>query len=187
MLANHSYSVFREHQLENLIRVRDDYTLYLEENYKTVNGTELMDKYRRQHPGSAKLLERDSKSDIDSRMTFLYSDYLGKNKAQDLQTWPWKDLELMARRQEQWANALHAMPRDSSLLGQKFFADSTPPQMFANSQKRRGSHSDEDIPSKSRIKLEPDSEKDIPVSQPSSPSKKISPTKRKRLGYLGRK
>ncbi|KAM9889831.1 hypothetical protein OXX79_011864 [Metschnikowia pulcherrima] len=187
MLANHSLSLFREHQLENLVRVRDEYTLYLEENYKTVNGTELMDKYRRQHPDSAKLLERDSKSDLGSKMTFLYSDYLRKSKAQNPQSWPWKDLELMARRQEEWANALQAMPKDSSLLCQKSSAELTALQMFATSQKRNRSHSDEDIPSKSRIKLEPDSEKDSPVSQSSSPSRKISPTKRKRLGYLGRR
>lgn len=187
MLANHSYSLFREHQLENLVRVRDDYTLYLEENYKTVNGTELMDKYRRQHPDSAKLLERDSKSDLDSKMTFLYSDYLGKSKAQNPQSWPWKDLELMARRQEEWANALQAMPKDLSLLWQKSSAELTPRQIYATSQKRSRSHSDEDIPSKLWIKLEPDSEKDSPVSQSLSPSRKISPTKRKRLGYLGRR
>ncbi|OBA16993.1 hypothetical protein METBIDRAFT_17472, partial [Metschnikowia bicuspidata var. bicuspidata NRRL YB-4993] len=60
-LANHGLSLYRGFQMENMIRTRDEYILYLEENYKTVNGTELMSKYRRQHAGSASILLRYSK------------------------------------------------------------------------------------------------------------------------------
>lgn len=47
-------------KLEDAIRIQQKYILYLEENYKTVNGSELMEKYKRQHPEDAPFLEEYS-------------------------------------------------------------------------------------------------------------------------------
>lgn len=57
--ANHSYLLFQVHQLRKAIAVKEQYTLYLEENYKTVNGTELMDKYKRQNPEERRVLDEN--------------------------------------------------------------------------------------------------------------------------------
>lgn len=70
--ANHTFLVYRVSQLENLIRARDKYLLYLEENYKTVNGSELMDKYRRQHSADAVFLSPYDKNAVDERIVKQY-------------------------------------------------------------------------------------------------------------------
>lgn len=68
LLSIKAYS-FLQHKaakLEDVIHIQQKYALYLEENYKTVNGTELMDKYKRQHPEDAKLLLDFDKEQFDS-------------------------------------------------------------------------------------------------------------------------
>lgn len=70
--ANHSYLAYKVSQLEKALRAKDKYTLYLEENYKTVNGTVLMDKYRRQNADDAPFLQPYSRGIFDGRVRELY-------------------------------------------------------------------------------------------------------------------
>lgn len=70
--ANHSYLAYKVSQLEKALRAKDKYTLYLEENYKTVNGTVLMDKYRRQNTDDAPFLKPYSRGIFDGRVRELY-------------------------------------------------------------------------------------------------------------------
>lgn len=77
--ANHSFLVYKISQLENLIKARDKYTLYLEENYKTVNGTELMQKYKRQHLDDALLLMKYDRDNTNKRIRNLYRRLLSKH------------------------------------------------------------------------------------------------------------
>lgn len=66
--ANHSLLQAKVRLLENMVRARDTYTLYLEENYKTINGTELMDKYRRQHRDEARFLDKYVRDETDAEV-----------------------------------------------------------------------------------------------------------------------
>lgn len=52
--------------LESALAAKDNYTLYLEENYKTVNGSELMQKYRRQHKDDAQWLGKLLAEEFDA-------------------------------------------------------------------------------------------------------------------------
>lgn len=70
--ANHSYLSYKVSQLEKALRAKDKYTLYLEENYKTVNGTVLMDKYKRQNADDAPFLQPYSRGIFDGRVRELY-------------------------------------------------------------------------------------------------------------------
>lgn len=70
--ANHSFLLYKVAQLEAIIRARDKYTLYLEENYKTINGSELMNKYRRQHLDETELLQKFNKEQCDTRIRSQY-------------------------------------------------------------------------------------------------------------------
>lgn len=84
-VANHCFLLYKVRRLEAMVRARDQYTLYLEENYKTINGTELMDKYRRQHRDEAEVLAPYSRTDVDDAVLSGYK------KLE--QTDPWDDIE----------------------------------------------------------------------------------------------
>lgn len=60
----HSFLKHLALKLESTIRIQQKYILYLEENYKTVNGSELMEKYKRQHPEDARDLEEFSRDEF---------------------------------------------------------------------------------------------------------------------------
>lgn len=87
LLSFNAYSILQHKaaKLEEVIHIQQKYALYLEENYKTVNGTELMDKYKRQHPEDAKhLLEFDSQQ----FETFCRNEYTKQSLAKSAkQTW----------------------------------------------------------------------------------------------------
>lgn len=69
---NHAYLLLKVQQLESMIRAKDKYTLYLEENYKTINGSELMDKYKRQNDDEAELLCKYNSTHITTQVNALY-------------------------------------------------------------------------------------------------------------------
>lgn len=54
--GGYSFLQYKARKLQEMVQTQLKYALYLEENYKTINGTELIDKYRRQHPAEAKYL-----------------------------------------------------------------------------------------------------------------------------------
>lgn len=178
-LANHGLSLYKQFQLENMIHLRDEYVLYLEENYKTVNGTELMEKYRRQHPESAKLLTKYTKTEFDSTVGSRYAEYLNQTTTNEPRLW--KEFDLLAKHQKEWAT--YSQDSEETRNHQEEHEDKSVSEKSAETrQKRRRSDADEDS---KRIKLEPEEEKIIAHSQ--SPSKRISPTKRKRLGLVGKR
>lgn len=56
--ANHAYLLTKISSLERSLAAKDNYITYLEENYKTINGSELVDKFKRQHKDEASLLSK---------------------------------------------------------------------------------------------------------------------------------
>lgn len=70
--SNHRYLLHHIGTLERTLRARDKYALYLEENYKTVNGSELIRKYKRQHLADAPHLERYDRNLTQRETRVLY-------------------------------------------------------------------------------------------------------------------
>lgn len=100
--ANHSFLTYKISQLENLIRARDEYTLYLEENYKTVNGSELIDKYRRQHVDASRLLARYDRTVSNSRITEQYKNLVERHHA-DGKSRAWANAEISFKDETAWS------------------------------------------------------------------------------------
>lgn len=70
--SNHRYLLHHIGTLERTLRARDKYALYLEENYKTVNGSELIRKYKRQHLADAPHLARYDRISSQRETRVLY-------------------------------------------------------------------------------------------------------------------
>ncbi|GEQ67170.1 hypothetical protein JCM33374_g833 [Metschnikowia sp. JCM 33374] len=185
--SNNSLSLYREFLLESMIRTRDKYILYLEENYKTVNGTELMDKYRRQHPEAAKQLQKYSKEDFDSNLGSSYSEYLKKTTTEDPQSRVWKEFTVMAKHQHEWVKSAEKARGLSEHQLTNVPKGSSSDNLPTNVKKRRGSQPEDDHERKSRIKIEHEDGLKLTPEQSSSTTKKLSPAKRKRLGLVGKR
>lgn len=99
--ANHGYLVYKVSQLEHLIRARDKYTMYLEENYKTVNGMELMEKYKRQHVDDARLLAKYERESSNLRIRSMYRNYLTK-KNLDIESQVWDNINVALKDTSTW-------------------------------------------------------------------------------------
>lgn len=80
-LLNHSFLLYKIAKLEETIRAKDTYTLYLEENYRTVNGAELIDKYKRQHPHESEALSKYSRESTETAVCSAYKNLTLKNYA----------------------------------------------------------------------------------------------------------
>lgn len=99
--ANHSFLAYKVSQLENLLRARDEYTLYLEENYKTVNGSELMDKYKRQHADAPRLLATYDRDVSNQRISHLYRELVRNHHAEG-DSLVWDNVDVALRDKVTW-------------------------------------------------------------------------------------
>lgn len=169
--ANHSYLVFKISQLEHLIRARDKYILYLEENYKTVNGRELMDKYKRQHVGDARLLAPYEREPSNQRIKSLYRKYLSTQKHLDPETRIWDNINVALKDDSTWRANTSEMT-ESLVMTESYSPTHTRRQMKSQ---------DSNIALGNIPELDSQKRKELsssPIrSQPSS-----SPTKRRRVG-----
>lgn len=166
--ANHSYLAYKVSQLEKAMRAKDKYTLYLEENYKTVNGTALMDKYRRQNAGDAALLEPYSRNAFDTRIREQYG-LLERKLEADPNLWGsllWDLIGSVVRDVQTWRAGLWIQPTNTT---------NTSPVKSESTQKLT-----------SKVKQEPET-KPIEIKPETDPvPKNESPNKRRRVGLLGR-
>lgn len=166
--ANHSYLAYKVSQLEKAMRAKDKYTLYLEENYKTVNGTALMDKYRRQNAGDAALLEPYSRNAFDTRIREQYG-LLERKLEADPNLWGsllWDLIGSVVRDIQTWRAGLWIQPTNTTDTSQ-VKSETT------ENLKSKVQHQRETNP------IEVKSEKE-------SVPKNESPNKRRRVGLIGR-
>lgn len=80
-LFNHNFLLFKIAKLEEALRSKDNYTLYLEENYKTVNGSQLIDKYKRQHANESESLSKYNHDTADIAVCSAYRNLTLKHSA----------------------------------------------------------------------------------------------------------
>ena len=59
---NHNYLNYKIEQLERLIGIKDQYITFLSENYKAINGDQLIKKYRKNNKTDAKYLHKYDKT-----------------------------------------------------------------------------------------------------------------------------
>lgn len=64
-LVNHDYLLSTLRAMEAVVAAKDNYITYLEENYKTINGSDLLDKYRKQHPSELNMLNARRRSHLE--------------------------------------------------------------------------------------------------------------------------
>lgn len=199
--ANHSFLAYKVSQLENLIKARDKYTMYLEENYKTVNGSELMDKYKRQHGDDARLLASYDRDSTNRRIRKLYGKLLAKRR-QKSESLVWDNVKVSLRDATTW-EANSDSPFVDADLDEKV-SDMPKPsfglknipklehQSQSESQSQSQSQSQPHFPSLSQLNTPHWPSSSPPPSQLSSPAKRgrsdssVSP-KRKRVGVIGRR
>lgn len=169
--ANHSYLAYKVSQLEKALRAKDKYTLYLEENYKTVNGTALMDKYRRQNAGEAVLLEPYSRAAFDAHVDEHYG-----SLARRLEACPSSWTTLLYDVIGSVFHDVQTWTTGAWILGHLKEEASEAPDPAVKSE-----------PASKVVKSEPRDDP-IPKLEPAStPSQGSSPSKRQRVGLLGRK
>lgn len=170
--ANHSFLVYKISQLEHQIRARDKYTLYLEENYKTVNGRELMDKYKRQHVDDARLLAPYEREPSNQRIKSAYRKYLSTQKNLDPETRIWDNIDVALKDDSTW----RANTGDTTEL----LVDAKTESSLTHTQRQMKSQDSKvalgDIP-----KLDSQKRKEL-SSSPIRSQPRSSPTKRRRVG-----
>ena len=165
-LSNHNYLLFRIAKLESMIRTRDNYMLYLEENYKTVNGTELIDKYRRQRPDDAKLLTRYDSDATKLDTSSSFRNLMLKNTDADLHQLLWRIVSAAVDDEHTWKSSIANPEKD-------VVAETVPSVI-----KRERDTASDSITLK-RIKLEP-------LEQVPKIKQKSTSPRRKRIGIVRR-
>lgn len=171
--ANHNFLLYKISQLEHLIKARDKYIVYLEENYKTINGMELMEKYKRQHVEDARLLVNYDKDSTNLRIRTLYRNYLKRQTEWNPENRLWDNLKVALKDKSTWRANMDESP---DLPVDTKFEEKSPYQTQSQTQAQDSKIRLGEIP---RLDSQKRSElSSSPVrSQPSS-----SPTKRRRVG-----
>lgn len=167
-LLNHNYLLYKIAKLEEIIAAKDNYNLYLEENYKTVNGSELIDKYKRQHPNEAEYMAKYNRGATDVSVGSAYRNYTLKHLAKDNATDDlvfWSYVRTAVGDSRTWKSS--AVKSESTLIKEE----------SAPSLKREIEHTSSGGLTSKKIKLEPT---EVKIKQ-----KQISP-RRKRIGMIRR-
>lgn len=190
--ANHSYLAYKASQLEKALRAKDKYILYLEENYKTVNGTALMDKYKRQNSGDAPLLEPYSRRAFESRVHELYGSLARKLEA-DPSSWPsllWDVISSVFQDVLTWTAGLwihgegaQEDPKVKTEPKIKRDPDKNTEQRVLNELKMK---TDPKVKSEPKVKVESGTEGNE-TDESDATKKGDSSGKRRRVGIVGRK
>lgn len=167
-LLNHNFLLYKIARLEEIMRAKDNYTLYLEENYKTVNGSELIDKYKRQHPNEAESMAKYNHDATGISICSAYRNLTLKHMAKadasdDLLFWNY--ISAAVNDFQTWKSS--AVKSESISIKE----EPTP------SLKREIEHSSSGGLSTKKVKLEPS---ELKIKQ-----KQISP-RRKRIGMIRR-
>ncbi|PVH15407.1 uncharacterized protein CXQ87_003247 [Candidozyma duobushaemuli] len=161
--ANHSYLAYKVSQLEKALRAKDKYTLYLEENYKTVNGTVLMDKYRRQNADDAPFLQPYSRGIFDGRVRESYGS-LGRKLEADpgsRDSLIWNLIDSVTQDVQTWKAGQWIQSSDTAAVK---------------------TEQDTMIGEPTKVKTE---ERSVDLKNESPSPKVESPSKRRRVGILG--
>lgn len=77
---NHNYLNYKVEQLERLINIKDHYIIYLSENYKAINGDELIKKYRKNNKADAKYLHKYDRKLWSRKTENSYMDVVKKEQ-----------------------------------------------------------------------------------------------------------
>lgn len=188
-ISNQKYLLFQTRKLYKIIKIQQKYALYLEENYKTVNGSELMDKYRRQHPEDALHLQTFSKESFSEQCLTDYE----QDDVSDQES----PMDFFAKLMRQTAAGRLGVPDLSPIKKEPTMIEGIrdPMQIGAIAHKRPKLEDFGDIPRPKRIKRE-DSSPGTPANLPSSPTKQTSSSparldgsspRRRRIGRIGRR
>lgn len=77
---NHNYFKHKIDELEKMIEVKDHYIVYLTENYKALNGDELMKKYRKNNKMDVEYIHKYNKAYWSEKVQKSYAATLGRRK-----------------------------------------------------------------------------------------------------------
>lgn len=172
-------------KLEEVIAIQQKYALYLEENYKTVNGTELMDKYKRQHPDDAKYLLEFESSLFD---TICRNEYMDQSLQQGSKTWT-KIKSVL--NDKSWMEEKSSVGKEDVKKETYSVIDriSAPMPIGAINHKRPKLEEDDGEPRKKIKKEESDNLPSSPTKPRSSSPIRLdgSSPRRRRIGRIGRK
>lgn len=77
---NHNYLNYKVEELERLVNIKDHYIVYLTENYKAINGDELIKKYRKNNKSDAKYLHKYDREVWNRKMENSYLDIIQRKQ-----------------------------------------------------------------------------------------------------------
>ncbi|QRG38926.1 hypothetical protein FDK38_003346 [Candidozyma auris] len=186
--ANHSYLAYKVAQLEKALRAKDKYILYLEENYRTVNGSELMDKYRRQHASDTFLLEPYSRGSFDARVHEQYNS-LARRLETDPSSWSgllWDVISSVFQDMQTWVAGHWIYGNDDEAITSEKVKKETAVKSKPSVKSEPQVKSDPQVKSEPSVEAEPIERPSAVKSEPAS-EYEVSPAKRRRVGYLGRR
>lgn len=101
---NHNYLNYKIEQLERLINIKDHYISFLSENYKAINGDQLIKKYRKNNKADAKYLHKYDKTLWSRNTENSYKDVVTKkqNSNENIDDRVWSSIEKSINDKSSW-------------------------------------------------------------------------------------
>lgn len=101
---NHNYLNYKIEQLERLVNIKDHYTVYLSENYKAINGDELIRKYKKNNKTDAKYLHKYDRKSWNRQTENSYMDLVKKeqNSSENWYDKVWLSIEKSINDKRSW-------------------------------------------------------------------------------------
>lgn len=100
---NHAFLIYKIQQLEKAIKDKDHYILYLEQNYKAVNGNEIIKKFHRINENQVTFAKPFDVEEWKQKIGLSYRSLFSSGKSHEREkVVPWRDVEELILDRNTW-------------------------------------------------------------------------------------